>query len=127
MSFTLAGGWIKSHPIPGDKGAFGSFDQVSIGNRQVIQRLLEADFPASASIQAGSYDDAIHKKLRGLYTSCMDEDHLNSLGDEPLKKVVDTIKKLYEGNDTIVDASVDAKGLTAALAYVHSLGKPSQV
>jgi hypothetical protein len=53
----------------------------------------------------------------------MDEDYLNSLGDEPLKKVADTIKSTYERNSTSVDtAEVDPKGLTAALAYVHSLG-----
>lgn len=56
----------------------------------------------------------------------MDEDKLDEIGTAPLRHVVDIVRKLYNGNDTDITAAeqgdVNVKGLTAALAFLHSRG-----
>jgi endothelin-converting enzyme len=76
------------------------------------------------------YDEQILDKLRGLYSSCMNEDHLNDLGDEPLVKFTGTLRKLLRGKTLRVDLDdivkdsdkVKQPGLTAALSFLHSRG-----
>ncbi|KAI0727183.1 metalloprotease [Fomitopsis betulina] len=121
------GGWLKAHPIPSDKGVFGNFEALAQQNRRVLQDILTSDEYASPSLTT-SYDEQLMKKLRGLYASCMDEDHLNKLGTDPLDEVTNKIRKLLYRETTIVDAEavkVQEKhitGLTAAIAYLHSRG-----
>lgn len=134
------GGWLNSHPLPSDKGSFGNFEgeasinvfhhyqkltrQIALAqqNKQVIQQLLETE-PSTSS---GSYDDQLLLKLRDFYSSCLNEDKLNEIGSEPLIHFVQTLKKLYSGNDTKVSyaSEQDKKihGLTAATAFLHSRG-----
>lgn len=76
-----------------------------------------------------SYDDEILRKLRALYSSCMNETALDEIGEEPLLHIVRTVRKLYRGETTDIN-SVSAKdeegkdrnGLTAAIAFLHSRG-----
>lgn len=91
-------------------------------NKQVIQQLLQTE-PSQTS---GSYDDQLLLKLRDFYSSCLNEDKLNEIGSEPLIHFVQTLRKLYSGNDTKVSfaSEQDKKihGLTAATAFLHSRG-----
>ena len=70
-------------------------------------------------------DDEILLKLRDLYASCLDERGLDEIGTEPLLHVAKTIRLLYKGNNI---SSSDGgnndkiKGLTAAVAFLHSRG-----
>lgn len=83
------------------------------------------------------YDTLILEKLRGLYSSCMNEDLLDARGAEPLLRVVQTVRKLYNGQTTVIgesqestsdtkaledDEDKERKGLSAAIAYLHSRG-----
>ncbi|KAG1835663.1 Metalloprotease [Suillus variegatus] len=112
------GGWIASHPVPGDKGAINSFSVLSEQNAHVILKLLEGD----SSIQDNTWDDQLLHKIRILYTSCMDETRLDYLGQEPLQKFVNTIRKLYRGR-TIQGYTMNPRqGLSNALGYLHSRG-----
>lgn len=116
---TSDGGWIASHPVPGDKGAINSFSVLSEQNAHVILKLLEGD----SSIQDNSWDDQLLHKIRILYTSCMDEARLDYLGQEPLQKFVNTIRKLYRGKTTQAYTMNPRQGLSNALGYLHSRGK----
>src|ERR1700722_5759389 len=117
------GGWIKSHPLPPSKGRFGVFNLLVQQNQQIIQRILESNF--SVPSVEPSNDDQILHKLRGLYSSCMDENTLDVLGESPLLHFVRTIRKLY-GEDSADVANDDGErkknGLTAAVAFLHSRG-----
>ena len=78
------------------------------------------------------YDEILLKKVRGLYDSCMDEDHLSDLGEAPLKDMTRKIRELFRGKTTIVDAESSASEeerdrLTATVAYLHSRGKPDDI
>jgi endothelin-converting enzyme len=123
------GGWIKAHPIPADKGLFGQFRVLGQENQQIIRDILESDVIPSFASARPSYDEQILKKLRGLYSSCMNEDKLDQLGEEPLFKFVQTLRDLFRGESTEISVAEDddedekkRKGLTAALAFLHSRG-----
>ncbi|TFY65494.1 hypothetical protein EVG20_g5570 [Dentipellis fragilis] len=126
------GGWRKSYPLPSDKGRYGTFNALFQENQQIVRDILESN--SSVTALQGSTDDLILRKLRSLYSSCMNEDTLDKLGEQPLQEVVAVVKKLYRGESTDITKS-SAKfqnnrkenkkdGLTAALAYLHSRELP---
>ena len=116
------GGWMKAHPIPSDKASVGNFGLLTEENGQIIRRFLEGEVE-SATESESSYDREILKKLRGLYGSCMDEKKLNKRGIKPLLKVVEEIQSLYRhGPNRVAGDLMDRRGLTAAMAYLHSRG-----
>ncbi|KDR81470.1 hypothetical protein GALMADRAFT_152331 [Galerina marginata CBS 339.88] len=114
------GGWLRSHPLPADKGSFGNFEALAQENKQIIKNILESTSSVSPS------DDAILSKLRNFYTSCTDENTLEDIGATPLLHFVNIVRRLYSGNDTDITSSTTtdmaAKGLTPAVAFLHSRG-----
>lgn len=125
-SLPLAGGWRKAHPLPSDKGRFGSFNSLFQENQQIVKDILNMDGPISIASLKESADQRLLIKLRNLYYSCMDESTLDQLDEGPLKDFVAQVKKLYRGESTeISDSNGDDKereGLTATLAFLHSRG-----
>ncbi|KAF8636703.1 hypothetical protein AX17_003507 [Amanita inopinata Kibby_2008] len=119
------GGWLKSHPLPADKSSFGNFEALSQQNKQLIQRILEAK--SSVSSFETKHDEEILRKLRDFYSSCLKEDQLNDIGVVPLLHVIKTIRRLYENKDRDAEGSDDSerRGLTAAVAYLHSRDIPA--
>ena len=113
------GGWIASHPIPGDKGSIGVFSVLSEKNWQVIQKVLEAD----ADMYDDSWDAQLIRKLRELYVSCMDEAKLDYLGQDPLQRFVNNIRKIYRGKSTDFVHTIPRSGLSNALGFMHSRGE----
>jgi endothelin-converting enzyme len=119
MSY-IDGGWFNAHPLPADKSSFGKFEALGQENKQIIQKILES------KSSVGSVDDEILLKLRNFYASCLDERGLDEIGIKPLLHVVKMIKRLYKGDDTDISSSHGSsdkdKGLTVALAFLHSRG-----
>ena len=114
------GGWVKTHPIPSDKGSIANFGLLAEENRQIIKRFLEGN-AETASESESSYDHETIKKLRGLYGSCMDEKELNKRGIKPLVEVVEEIQSLYRhGPERVAGDFMDRRGPTAAVAFLHS-------
>ncbi|KIP08159.1 hypothetical protein PHLGIDRAFT_104734 [Phlebiopsis gigantea 11061_1 CR5-6] len=133
------GGWLKQHPIPSDKGKYGNFDVLAQQNKRIIQQILSDDSSSvyedvtNAAEQADPYDTLLLKKLRSMYNSCMDEDLLDARAQEPLLHIIRTVRNLFSGETTSIESVPNAKrddedkekqrkGLTAALAYLHSRG-----
>jgi len=60
----------------------------------------------------------------------MDEKRLDLLGEEPLLHFVQTTRDLFRGESTEIEVAGDdgdkkkRKGLTAAIAFLHSRGEP---
>ncbi|GLB35092.1 putative peptidase family M13 [Lyophyllum shimeji] len=116
------GGWLRAHPLPADKGSFGNFEALAQQNKQVIQRILE---PKSTSISFNStHDTEILRKLRDLYSSCLNEDTLDDIGVAPLSQFVQTLRRIFRRDTSDIDTEdkKDSTDLTAALAYLHSQG-----
>ncbi|KAI0050896.1 Metalloprotease [Auriscalpium vulgare] len=121
------GGWRKSHPLPSDKGRFGSFNALFQENQDIVRQIMDADGPPSIASLSSSYDKQLLSKVRDLYASCLDEETLDTFGEGPLKDVVRHIKSLYREESTEISSAHDEKprkGLTAAIAYLHSKGIP---
>ena len=146
MAASVDGGWLKANPLPADKGSYGTFDEVALQNRvRCIRKMLVHNFKHHAqkilqeilarnATSLPSPDAQMLIKLQDLYQSCILEDHLNSLGIQPLIEIVSTLKDIFNQSSTNVELSrprqhilgVEARhGLTAALAYLHSLGERS--
>ncbi|KIL69617.1 hypothetical protein M378DRAFT_184036 [Amanita muscaria Koide BX008] len=121
------GGWLKSHPLPADKGSFGNFEALSQQNKQLIQQILTST-SSLQSIAPTPEDQEILRKLRDFYSSCLQEDQLNDIGPIPLVHLVKTIRKLFrEEKDKDLEqlGGMKGNGLTAAVAYLHSRGIPA--
>ncbi|KAE9406756.1 zincin [Gymnopus androsaceus JB14] len=118
------GGWLRAHPLPADKGSFGVFESLAQDNEHVIQRILED--PSSTASFTTSSDDQLLVKLRGFYSSCMNETKLDERGHEPLMAVINNIRQMFRGKEAVIKEEEEEenkfKGLTAALAYMHSRG-----
>ncbi|KAJ7093237.1 hypothetical protein C8R44DRAFT_646354 [Mycena epipterygia] len=115
------GGWIAAHPLPADKGSFGQFEALAQDNKRIIQHFLET--PSATSSFTTSYDEQLLGKLRGFYSSCLNENRLDEVGTEPLIHFVKTVQKLFRGKGleiTVKDEKLS--GLTAAMAFLHSRG-----
>ncbi|EPQ58373.1 Metalloprotease [Gloeophyllum trabeum ATCC 11539] len=122
------GGWLSSHPIPADKGSWGIFNVLAEDNKQVVRKILESGDYSAEFYPEETSDKVLLSKLRSLYQSCLDEDHLNDVGTAPLIRLVETIQNLYRGKTTEVDvagkddAQKKRNGLTSAVAFLHSRG-----
>lgn len=125
------GNWLKENPVPADKASYGKFEGLAKRNQQLIKTILEANVTIAetdAEDLVPSYDNRLLHKLQNLYTSCTDENTLNNIGQKPLNDVVKTLRALYRGESTDISAAVaedeksGSRGLTAALAYMHSQG-----
>ena len=115
-------GWLDAHPLPADKASFGTFEELSQKNQHVIQKILESN-STTLNTQSPSHDEQILKKIRGLYNSCMDEDHLDEVGLKPLSEFVAKLKYVYNKGSTDARVPNEKLGLTAALALLHSRGE----
>jgi endothelin-converting enzyme len=106
--------------LPADKGSFGQFESLADQNKQVIRKILEAPTIKPAS----TTDEKILAKLRDFYSSCTNEDHLDKLGQAPIQPIIKHLRQLYKGNvsHTFSETERKTSGLTAAVAYLHSLG-----
>jgi len=101
------------------------FETLFEDNKQIVRRILEGNQTTSDEL-LDSYDDALLKKMRDMYNSCMDEGLLDQIGESPLKQIVHNIKRLFRNQvaDGFSNKHFNDKrnGLTAALAYLHARG-----
>jgi len=119
-------GWLVDHPLPVEKDSFSNFEALYQKNTQLLQRVLQTD-PRTIADPA---DQGMLRKLNNHYSACLDEQHLNDVGEKPLRQFVRKLKQLFREEDTDISTSGGAqatfrfRGLTAALAFLHSRGVP---
>src|SRR6202035_5800877 len=71
------GGWLKAHPIPGDKSTWSHWDQLDEDNLAALRRGLET--AAASHAAPGSRD----QKLGDFYAACTDETAIEAKGAAP--------------------------------------------
>lgn len=128
------GGWLATHPIPSDKGAYGSAQWIDERNKDILKRILET--PIEELIPTlGDQSDAAKqadrdnlKDLNDFYTSCMDEDALDRKGSAPLLQVVEEVLSAWRGNGETALSSERTRQqrLTDTLLLLHSKGESAQ-
>jgi len=99
------GGWLKTHPIPGDKVTWSHWDQLDEENLAALRRGLET--AAASHAAPGSRD----QKLGDFYAACTDEAAIEARGATPLQ---DGLAK--------IDAAADGPALLAVVAQFHRSG-----
>lgn len=110
--------------MPADKSSYGNFEALAQQNQQVIRRILESSDKIALESK-DPYDEEVLKKIRDMYSSCLNESLLDGIGGAPLEHFVKTIRKLFRGEGTEIGRrgkKRKSKGLTAALAFLHSQG-----
>jgi len=79
------GGWIKSNPVPADRGFLVPFLEIHERNLVLLRDILE-----KASVP-GPGRDAAEQKSGDYYAACMDEKRIEAAGLRPLKDALDRI------------------------------------
>ena len=98
------GGWMKSHPIPGDRSSWARFGELAEKNLALLRTILDKD----AAGEGG--DSAYAAKLGDFYGACMDAPGVE------LRAKADLEAELAR-----IDAITDARSLTKALAHLQPL------
>jgi endothelin-converting enzyme len=116
-----ARGWVREHPLPPGKGSVSPSSKLAKQNQLVIRNILETQ----VLISSNEHDKQMLRKLRGLYRSCMDENRLDYLENKPLSDVIRNLRNLFRADMRLGSVNLEKQkdyGLTAALAYLHSIG-----
>lgn len=127
------GGWLASHPVPAEKGVYGSAQWIDQRNKDLLKRILETPIEKNLA-SLGDSSDAVKeadrqnlKDLNAFYTSCMDEDALDRKGSLPLIKVVKDVLATWrqEADSQLSKAAERQKRITDTLLLLHSRGMSS--
>jgi putative endopeptidase len=91
------GGWLKKTAIPAAYPSYGSFQELSDRNEDVLHKILDADAAGAASgkLEAGS----AAWKVGTYFASCMDTVAIDKLGTAPLKPELDVIAGIQSAAD----------------------------
>ncbi|OWT41367.1 endothelin-converting enzyme [Cryptococcus neoformans] len=107
------GGWQESNSIPEDRGLYGAFNEVSDNNKKLILKVLSS-IPDEKPGNDATVDERNLAKLKAVYTSCMDIDTLNDIGEKPLIDLVEHVLDIFGEFD--VSSQVD-NALASAESY----------
>jgi putative endopeptidase len=89
--------WVATHPIPGDRTRWGSFDMLREDSLNVQRKIVE-----NAASNAGkAKPDSIEQKIGYLYASGMDEAAIDKAGYDPIRPQLARIDHLKNGADVV--------------------------
>ncbi|HTA66294.1 MAG TPA: peptidase, partial [Xanthomonadaceae bacterium] len=89
--------WVATHPIPGDRTRWGSFDMLREDSLNVQRRIVENAAKNAANATPGS----IQQKIGYLYAAGMDEAAIDRAGFDPIKPQLARIDGLKNGADVV--------------------------
>jgi putative endopeptidase len=91
-------GWLKAHPVPPDQSRWGRFDELYERNQTVLREIAE-----DAAQNTGR--SALDQKVGDFYGSCMDEDHIEQLGLQPIRTGLERIAALQSKDDLVPEVA----------------------
>lgn len=100
------GGWRKTHAIPAGHPSWGSFDELTLRNREALHAILE-----DAARDAAAPANSDTQKIGAFYRACMDEAAIERAGTAP-------VSPLLKG----VAGITDPASLAAEIAELQSAG-----
>ncbi|MBO9489230.1 peptidase M13 [Endozoicomonas sp. G2_1] len=133
------GGWLKTHDIPGDKTAIGSFYDLRDKADADVKAIIES-LAATPNLKAGSDE----QKVADLFRAYMDQETRDSLGIKPVQALLSQINGLQDkdqlveffgqsqaagvGGPMILYVSVDAKDSSRYATHIWQggLGLPDK-
>ncbi len=107
------GGWIRNNPIPAAYSVWGSFDELSEKNQDVLTKILNrASTEAQVKRTAGS------RMLGTYYSSCMDSAAAERAGAAPLRPRLDRIARMKTTSDLQTEiARLHREGVSALFNF----------
>lgn len=104
-------GWLKDHPIPGDKSRYNTFDVLNDENLERLKGIVEESMKMNAVLGSNA------QKIGDYYALAMDSLRRDQEGIAPIQSIIDRIKSMrFEVKDSSFAANV---------AYFHMhLGNP---
>jgi len=99
------GGWIKNHPLPPDKGRYGTFDELQEENNKKVRKLILN--LSSQQQESGS----IALKISNFYASGMDTIDIEKRRLTPLSEELARINKLTNNYEVMEE-----------IAHLHRIG-----
>ena len=107
------GAWLRTHPIPADRASYGSFQELSDRNREILKKILE-ETSARSDWPKGSNE----QKVGDFYAAGMDEAAIEKAGTRPIAPLLAAIDKLKAPGDLpAVLADLHARGLEAGFNF----------
>ncbi|KAI5379256.1 hypothetical protein J4E82_001769 [Alternaria postmessia] len=101
----VCGGWRERHDLRADQGDAFTGTIMSENSQMLLRHILEAPYPKDSEHSyfspmqlmsvAKSADEVNFDKMKAAYDACLNEDQIKSIGAEPLKHVLEKIKKVY--------------------------------
>lgn len=88
-------GWLEMNPVPEDKALFGAAQAIDQSNKRLISTILNSAIPKSYN----EADQTNLQHLKAFYGACMNEDHLDRLGLEPLLEVLRPVMHAWRGKE----------------------------
>ncbi|WRT67335.1 uncharacterized protein IL334_004305 [Kwoniella shivajii] len=88
------GGWAASHSIPADRGLYGAFNEVNDNNKKILIKVLDS-IPSERPKKDASAEEQNLAKLKAVYNSCINIEHLNDVGRKPLVELADHIIHIF--------------------------------
>ncbi|HEY2345829.1 MAG TPA: M13-type metalloendopeptidase [Xanthomonadaceae bacterium] len=89
--------WVATHPIPGDRTRWGSFDMLREDSLKVQRGIVEK----AAQQAATAAPDSIRQKIGYLYAAGMDEAAIDKAGFDPVKPQLARIAALRGSADIV--------------------------
>lgn len=104
-------GWLNSHPIPGEKSRYNTFDVLNDENLERLKDIVESSMKTNAPKGSNA------QKIGDYYTLAMDTLRRNQEGIQPIQAIIDRVKSMrFDAKDS---------SFAADLAYIHlHLGNP---
>ncbi len=93
------GNWLRNHPVPADKAAWGAFDELLERNNYLLREILENCASNETKEDTGS------QMLGRFYESAMNTDIIENLKFGPIAKFMEKIDKISTAEELIVTVS----------------------
>jgi len=111
------GNWLKSHDIPGDKTAIGSFYDLRDKADDDVKAIIE-ELAATKNLKNGTDE----QKVADIFRSYMDTEKRNNLGTQPIQPIFDAINKLDNKSELAAFfGKYQAVGVGSPLAFYISV------
>jgi len=110
------GSWLKNNPVPESESRWGSFNQVSERNNEVLRQLLE-----SAAANKTSKPESAEQKVGTFYRLFVDTLKRDKQGIQPILPMLTSINKISNSKELIdVVAELNRKGIRSFFGFYVS-------
>src|SRR5690606_11170842 len=106
--------WSKKTNIPADRARYGAFHMLVEDAEKRVRKIVEASVDAPEASEA--------RKVGDLFTSFMNEKHLDSLGIEPVRSELDALQAVASIHEflKLIGAAEKSGGVSFWQAFVDN-------